>query len=125
MCAARSKGISGLGPSASGRGVEHDPEEVSNLVNPSQSTLGWLPRNWAAISEKVLESPFEDSEGVEVVKKEKRDIKLDPRLLSPIDLRQVPVRPPFLGHGPNLLLLLLRHRRRVRRLDTGFDRRFA
>lgn len=32
MCAARGKGISGLGPSGSGRGVEHDPEEVSNLV---------------------------------------------------------------------------------------------
>lgn len=86
ICAARGKGISGLGPSTSGqRGVEHDPDSISMLVNQSQATLGWLLRNWSAISEKVLDPP-DDGEG-ERGKEENGGKKVDPRLLSPIDLR--------------------------------------
>ena len=89
MCAARGKGISGLGPSTNGRGVETDPEQVSNHVNQSQSILAWLLRHWAAISEKVLDPPLEENEvNIEKLNKEKNlDAKVDPRLLSPIDLR--------------------------------------
>ena len=96
MCAARGKGISGLGPSTSGRGVEHDPENVSDLVNRSQSTLGWLLRNWAAISEKVLDPPLEDGDLAENGGKEnKGDAKIDSKLLSPIDLRSSIDASPF------------------------------
>jgi len=44
-------------------------------------------RNWAAISEKVLDPPFEDGDPAEANKETKGDPKIDPRLLSPIDLR--------------------------------------
>lgn len=86
MCATRGKGISGLGPStAVGRnGKEHDPEQVSNLVNQSQSTLAWLLKHWAAISEKVLDPPFEEADAQV---KDDRKTPIDPKLLSPIDLR--------------------------------------
>lgn len=53
----------------------------------SQSTLGWLLRNWAAISEKVLDPPFEDGDPAEANKETRGDPKIDPRPLSPIDLR--------------------------------------
>ncbi|KAK4686251.1 hypothetical protein P7C73_g3879, partial [Tremellales sp. Uapishka_1] len=87
MCAARGKGISGLGPSSQ-RGVEHDPDEVSNLVNQSQVTLGWLLRHWSSISEKVLDPAFEiDTVGHTDLATETP--LPDSRLLSPIDLRPV------------------------------------
>jgi len=88
ICAARGKGISGLGmgSTAGGKGPQ-DPDEISNLVNQSQSTLAWLLRNWAAISEKVLE-PALDEDGV-IGEGEAKAIPVDPRLLSPIDLRAV------------------------------------
>lgn len=94
ICAARGKGISGLGNGSGGK-VTHDPEVVSNLVNQSQATLAWLLRNWAAISEKVLDPPFE--EDLEAGEKKDREVSsaVDPRLLSPIDLRTAP------GEGSN------------------------
>jgi hypothetical protein len=89
VCAARGKGISGLGMGASGGKLSHDPDVVSNLVNQSQATLAWLLRNWAAISEKVLDPPFDDDETDASKGKEKGENNafVDPRLLSPIDLR--------------------------------------
>nr|XP_018262536.1 uncharacterized protein I303_05553 [Kwoniella dejecticola CBS 10117]OBR84694.1 hypothetical protein I303_05553 [Kwoniella dejecticola CBS 10117] len=113
MCAARGKGISGLGPTVSsatfgdGRrgntttGQGHspkvfDPDKISDLVSKSQNVLSWLLRNWASISEKVLEdddslipptpSPQEESKEKEKRSKKEKTI-IDPRLLSPIDLR--------------------------------------
>jgi hypothetical protein len=90
MCAARGKGISGLGPSTAGqRGVEHDPEAVSNLVNQSQATLAWLLKHWSAISEKVLDPTVDLETGTEEDKKGLATAaEIDPKLLSPIDLRQ-------------------------------------
>lgn len=89
ICAARGKGISGLGMGASGGKLSHDPDVVSNLVNQSQATLAWLLRNWAAISEKVLDPPFDDDEADATKAKDKtgKNALVDPRLLSPIDLR--------------------------------------
>nr|XP_019045833.1 hypothetical protein I302_06224 [Kwoniella bestiolae CBS 10118]OCF24763.1 hypothetical protein I302_06224 [Kwoniella bestiolae CBS 10118] len=105
MCAARGKGISGLGPSVitnsnntknvkGGKGT-FDPDSVSELVAKSQNVLGWLLRHWGGISEKVLEEEdltTTNNAGTEdMVNKEKKIKKekqvIDPRLLSPIDLR--------------------------------------
>lgn len=95
IAAPRGKGISGLGNGSGGGKIIHDPDTVSNLVNQSQATLGWLLRNWAAISEKVLDPPFEDDINVNGEQKEAGDQALvDPRLLSPIDLRTQ-------GEGPS------------------------
>jgi hypothetical protein len=48
-------------------------------------------KNWAAISEKVLDPPSEDDVREKEKEKEKDEAKkLDPRLLSPIDLRRNP-----------------------------------
>ncbi|OCF43932.1 hypothetical protein I317_02202 [Kwoniella heveanensis CBS 569] len=108
MCAARNKGISGLGPTVSSSKNKdgYDPEEVSELVGKSQSVLAWLLRNWGAISEKVLEEDEPTISGVAVGagmslaaggggegkerdkgKSKKDKTVIDPRLLSPIDLR--------------------------------------
>ncbi|WRT67622.1 uncharacterized protein IL334_004594 [Kwoniella shivajii] len=106
MCAARGKGISGLGPTVSGQSSRKDgfdPDQVSDLVSKSQSVLGWLLRNWSGISEKVLEeddsfsaNPISAIHGFEDVaiterekekKMKKEKLIIDPRLLSPIDLR--------------------------------------
>ncbi|WWC88841.1 uncharacterized protein L201_003756 [Kwoniella dendrophila CBS 6074] len=87
-----------------------DSDSVSDLVSKSQNVLSWLLKNWSGISEKVLEddeslssslSPNTDhnhgnltedlinggstKEKDKKMKKEKTII--DPRLLSPIDLR--------------------------------------
>ncbi|WWD18330.1 hypothetical protein CI109_102780 [Kwoniella shandongensis] len=125
MCAARGKGISGLGPivssSTKGKGGkgEPDPEEVSLLVGRSQGVLSWLLKNWSEISERVLdEDDLVGSPGVPVAvptqeekdgsgggggggKGKKGVTTIDPRLLSPIDLR---------GSG---------NERRARRPDKG------
>ncbi|OCF62335.1 hypothetical protein L486_02003 [Kwoniella mangroviensis CBS 10435] len=115
MCAARGKGISGLGPTvitnastkSTGKATgTFDPEQVSDLVSKSQNVLGWLLRNWGGISEKVLEDDEALSSGINTSgintedsimvggkdkEKERRNKKdkqvIDPRLLSPIDLR--------------------------------------
>ncbi|WWC95941.1 hypothetical protein V866_002808 [Kwoniella sp. B9012] len=115
MCAARGKGISGLGPTvitntstkSTGKGIgTFNTEQVSDLVSKSQNVLGWLLRNWGGISEKVLEDDEVLSSGINTFgtntedltmgggkdkEKEKRNKKdkqvIDPRLLSPIDLR--------------------------------------
>lgn len=130
MCAARGKGIAGLGPSSSsgfkgngigngngnsngngggggsgsgGNGAEHDPEMVSELVNTSQGVLGWLLKHSVRISEKVLDGSEDDFVGVAAKEgeggkknkekekgREESPIVIDPRLLSPIDLRSPP-----------------------------------
>ncbi|WVQ96811.1 hypothetical protein IAU59_003918 [Kwoniella sp. CBS 9459] len=100
MCAARNKGISGLGPtvSTSKNKDGYDPEKVSELVRKSQSVLAWLLKNWGAISEKVLEgedtmgssttsSATSEGKEREKGKSKKEKMMMDPRLLSPIDLR--------------------------------------
>jgi len=92
LCAARGNGISGIGPSTNGKPFEQDSEEVSNLVNQSQSVLAWLLRHWGAISEKVLDPDF-DGENEET---EKAVAALDTHLLSPIDLRKLDS--PFEGY---------------------------
>jgi len=60
MVAARGRGIAGLGPNPSNSkirsGENDDPEIISELVNSSQSVLGWLLRHWGLISEKVLDN---------------------------------------------------------------------
>ncbi|WVR06221.1 hypothetical protein IAU60_003251 [Kwoniella sp. DSM 27419] len=126
MCAARNRGVAGLGPTTSGGpgggavggssflsgsggrktnrgGTEGEADAVSNLVEKSQAVLAWLLRNWAGISEKVLDdedplvagSPVLAGGGASVVDREdqqrcrgkKEKPIIDPRLLSPIDLR--------------------------------------
>ncbi|KAK8858440.1 hypothetical protein IAR55_002667 [Kwoniella newhampshirensis] len=112
MCAARGKGISGLGPTVTSTrtraaGGGFDAEEVSDLVGESQGVLSWLLKNWSEISERVLD---EDDliTGVSAPEEIERDTgrekghgglvkgrkasaanlaTIDPRLLSPIDLR--------------------------------------
>ncbi|WWC70599.1 uncharacterized protein I206_104550 [Kwoniella pini CBS 10737] len=118
MCAARGKGISGLGPTVSSnstsvnnsntigggirRGIYNhntfDPDMISDLVSKSQNVLSWLLKNWSSISEKVLEDDdslisslsnniTQPQDELKEKKNKKGKQIIDPRLLSPIDLR--------------------------------------
>lgn len=92
MVAARGRGIAGLGPNSnSNKNRENDdPEVISEMVNSSQSVLGWLLRHWGMISEKVLDSisGTDVSTGMSTSASFSRD-----KLMAPINLKMSSVMP--------------------------------
>jgi len=92
MVAARGRGIAGLGPNSnSNKNRENDdPEVISEMVNSSQSVLGWLLRHWGLISEKVLDSisGTDVSMGMSTSASFSRD-----KLMAPINLKMSSVMP--------------------------------
>lgn len=92
MIAARGRGIAGLGPNSnSNKNRENDdPEVISEMVNSSQSVLGWVLRHWGLISEKVLDSisGTDVSMGMSTSASFSRD-----KLMAPINLKMSSVMP--------------------------------
>jgi hypothetical protein len=105
MVAARGRGIAGLGPNSSNSRPScdgDDPEKVSELVNTSQSVLGWLLRHWGMISEKVLVSISDAAAGGGMSSSGSTTFinsnlngngKGDPKLMAPINLKMSSVIP--------------------------------
>jgi hypothetical protein len=92
MVAARGRGIAGLGPgsnSSNSKIREEDPERISEMVNTSQSVLGWLLRHWGLISEKVLDSIHDTTAGGGrgISTSNSTTFGRDPKLMAPINLK--------------------------------------
>lgn len=117
MVAARGRGIAGLGPNSIRPGEVDDPEMISELVNSSQSVLGWLLRHWGMISEKVLDNfigpGLTPGQGLGVGMSSSGSSsnlnfnRADPKLLAPINLKSssivdptFAIPPPPLGDPP-------------------------
>ena len=89
MVASRGRGIAGLGPgsnSSNSKIREEDPERISEMVNNSQSVLGWLLRHWGLISEKVLDSIHDTTTGG-ISSSTSTSFSRDPKLGAPINLK--------------------------------------
>lgn len=90
MVASRGRGIAGLGPgsnSSNSKIREEDPERISEMVNNSQSVLGWLLRHWGLISEKVLDSIHDTTTTGGLSSSTSTSFSRDPKLGAPINLK--------------------------------------